>query len=275
MSSTRPVRFSFAVSRRIRSGRIKRREIVEKNLVARDLGILEIDRFDFDQREVALAVLRRANLAGDGVAGAQVELPDLRWRDVDIVRTGQIVVLRRAEKAEAVRQAFQNALGENQAVLFRLRAEDLEDQLLLAHAGGAGDVQLLGDLRQIGNVLVFQFCKANTHRFLSFSSLDTQARLLGEINPGRARSFEALYPRFQNGLCTENLTLRSRTEPAEQDVGGPKDLIGQFIVLRDVRAELGFHSVNRRLCRKSAAVVSSASCRTSSIDSTKWIDICA
>jgi hypothetical protein len=57
----------------------------------------------------------------------------------------------------------ENALGENEAVLFRLGAKDLKNQLLLAHAGGAGNVQLLGDLRQIGDVSVFQFCKANAH----------------------------------------------------------------------------------------------------------------
>ena len=162
----------------MRSCGIERRQVVEENLVARDFGIFEIDRFDLDQREVALAVLRRANLPGDGVAGAQIEFADLRGRDVDVVRARQVVVFRRAQEAEAVGQAFENAFGEDQAVLFRLRAEDLENQLLLAHAGRAGDVQLLGDFRQVGDVLVFQFCKANAHRVLSFSSLINQARML-------------------------------------------------------------------------------------------------
>jgi len=43
-----------------------------------DLGVFKVDGFDFDQREVAFAVLRRTHLPGDGVAGAQVELADLR-----------------------------------------------------------------------------------------------------------------------------------------------------------------------------------------------------
>ncbi len=184
----------------MRSCGIERRQVVEENLVARDLGILEVDRFDLDQREVALAVLGRADLAGDGVAGAQIELADLRRRDVDIVRARQIVVLGRAEESEAVGQAFENALGEDEAVLFGLGAQDLEDQLLLAHAGGAGNVQLLGDFRQIGDVLVFQFCKANAHRFLSFSSLTIRRDCLFGIDPGRARSIEALNPRLRNGL---------------------------------------------------------------------------
>ena len=58
--------------------RVERREIFEEQLVARLFRRFEIDGFDLDQREVALALLRRPNLSGDGVAGLQVELPDLR-----------------------------------------------------------------------------------------------------------------------------------------------------------------------------------------------------
>ena len=145
--------------------RVQRRQVVKEDLVARDFGILEIDRFDFNQGEVALAVLGRADLAGDGVAGAQIEFADLRRRNVNIVRAGQVIVFRRAQKAEAVGQAFQHALGKDQTVLLRLGAEDLEDQLLLAHAAGARDSQILGDFRQIRDVFLFQFRKTNTHRF--------------------------------------------------------------------------------------------------------------
>ena len=57
--------------------RVERRQVVEEDLVAGDLGVLEVDRLDLDEREVALALLGRPDLAGDGVAGAQVEAPDL------------------------------------------------------------------------------------------------------------------------------------------------------------------------------------------------------
>ena len=60
---------------------------------------------------------------------------------------GQVVVVGRAQEAEAVGQALEHALGEDQAALLGLRLEDLEDQLLLAHAGGALDAEVLGDLR--------------------------------------------------------------------------------------------------------------------------------
>ena len=65
--------------------RIERRQVVEEDLVARFLGRLEVDGVDFDQREVTLAFLGRADLAGDGVAGAQIETADLRRRDVNVV----------------------------------------------------------------------------------------------------------------------------------------------------------------------------------------------
>ena len=56
---------------------IERREVVEKDLLPRDVGMLEIDRLDFDQREITFAFFRRPNLTGDRVAGVQVEAPDL------------------------------------------------------------------------------------------------------------------------------------------------------------------------------------------------------
>ena len=129
--------------------RIQRREVVEEDLVARFLGRFEVDRVNFDQREIAFAFFGRADLAGDGVAGAQIEPADLRRRDVDVIRSRQIVIFGRAQEAEAVRQAFQHAFGEDQAALFRLRLQDLENQFLFAQAGGASDAQILGDLVQV------------------------------------------------------------------------------------------------------------------------------
>ena len=122
---------------------IQRRQVVEEDLVAGFLGRLEVDGIDFDQREVALAFLGRADLAADGVAGAQIETADLAGRHVDIVGAGQVVVLGSAQEAEAVGQAFQHAFAEDEAALFGLGLQDLEDQLLLAQAGGAGDVHSL------------------------------------------------------------------------------------------------------------------------------------
>ena len=114
--------------------RVERRQVVEEGLVARLLGRLEVDRLDLEQGEVALGVLGRPHLAGDGVAGAQVEAPDLGRRDVDVVGARQVVVVGRAQEAEAVGQHLEHALGEDEPVPLRLPLQDLEDQLLLAEA---------------------------------------------------------------------------------------------------------------------------------------------
>ncbi len=136
---------------------IERGEVVEEYLVAGFFGRLEIDGVDFDQGKIAFALLGGANLAGDGVAGAQVEAANLRGRDVDVVGAWQIVVLGSAEEAEAVGQAFEHAFGEDQTALFGLGLEDLEDQLLLAQAGRSGDSHVLGDLVELLNAHILEF----------------------------------------------------------------------------------------------------------------------
>ena len=136
---------------------IERRQVVEEDLVAGFLGRLEVDGVDLDEREVALAFLGRADLAGDGVAGAQIEAADLRGRDIHVVGAGQVVVLGRAQEAEAVGQAFEHAFGEDQAALLGLGLQDLEDQLLLAQSGGAGHVHVLGHLVELLDAHVFEF----------------------------------------------------------------------------------------------------------------------
>ena len=90
-----------AVERQLLVG-IERRQIVEIDAVADRFGIVEIDLGDAGQSEIALAVLGPADLALDGVAGAQAEFADLVGRDVDVVGAGEIIGLGRAQEAEAV-----------------------------------------------------------------------------------------------------------------------------------------------------------------------------
>ncbi len=170
---------------------IERREVVEEDLVARFLGRLEVDGVHLDQREIALAFLGRADLAGDGVAGAQVEAADLRRRDVDVVRPGQVVVLGGAQEAEAVGQAFEHAFGEDQAALFRLRLQDLEDQLLLAQAGGAGDVHVLGHLVELLDAHILQLDQVERGRAVlgALRGLLLAALLAEVALDGRRRGF--------------------------------------------------------------------------------------
>ena len=147
---------SRTVSILMRSCGIERREVVEEDLVAGLFGRLEVDGFDLDQREVLLAFVRRAHVAGDGVAGLEVELADLRGRDVDVVGAGQVVVVGAAKEAVAVGQDLEDALGEDVAFLLALRLKDLEDEVLLAERAGARDLEAAGELAELGNALFFQ-----------------------------------------------------------------------------------------------------------------------
>ena len=52
-------------------------------------------------------------MAFDGVAGAQAEAADLRWRDVDVVRARQIIGVGRAQEAETVGQNLDDAFADD------------------------------------------------------------------------------------------------------------------------------------------------------------------
>ena len=177
--------------------RIERRQVVEEDLVAGFLGRLEVDGVHLDQREVALAFLGRADLAGDGVAGAEIEAADLRGRDVDVVGAGQIVILGRAQEAESVGQAFEHAFREDQAALFGLRLQDLEDQFLFAQTGGSADAQILGDLVELLDAHILELDQIEGAVLLA-GLLGTAAmafalaRLRGA--PARRLAFAALSP---------------------------------------------------------------------------------
>ena len=118
--------------------RIERGEVVEEDLVARLFRRLEVDRLDLDQGEILFAFMRRTDLAADGVAGLEIEFADLRRGNVNVVRAGQVVVVGRAEKTVTIRQDFQHAFSEDVTFFFALGLKDLEDEVLLAQAAGAG-----------------------------------------------------------------------------------------------------------------------------------------
>src|ERR1700730_10269240 len=142
--------------------RIERREVVEVDLVARLVRILEIDRVDFEERKITLAVLGRADVAVDGVAGTQAKPADLRGGDVDVVGTRQVVRLRRAQKTEAVGQHLNHAFANDVGFAHGELLEDTEHQLLLTHGAGIFHRELLGEryelARRLGlEVLKFHF----------------------------------------------------------------------------------------------------------------------
>ena len=108
-------------------------------------GIGEIDILDFQQRKIALAILGRADLALDRVAGAQAKAAHLTGRDINIVGAGKVVGLGRAQEAEAVLQNFQNAVAKYGDIVFGQLFEDREQHVLLAQAAGVLDLQILGE----------------------------------------------------------------------------------------------------------------------------------
>src|SRR5207245_6831306 len=75
---------------------------------------------------------------------------------VNVVWTRQVVVVRRAQEAEAVWQYLEHAFRENEPALLGLRLQDLKDQILLAHAGGARHREVFRDLRELLDAHVFQ-----------------------------------------------------------------------------------------------------------------------
>ena len=75
--------------------------------------ILEIDRIDLEQREIAFVLLWTADNAFDRVACAQTKFADLRRRNINIVRPGQIIGIGRTQEGEAVRQHLDDAFSDD------------------------------------------------------------------------------------------------------------------------------------------------------------------
>ena len=110
-------------------GWMERSQVFEQYLVLGFVRILEIDFVDFEEREVAFGFFRRADVALDGVARAQVEAAYLRGRDVDVIRSGEVGGVCRSQEAESVLQDLDHALADDVLALFCLGLEDREDQV--------------------------------------------------------------------------------------------------------------------------------------------------
>jgi hypothetical protein len=135
--------------------RIQRRQVIKENLVARDLRILEVDFFHLEHREVAFALFGRTDLTRNHVAGAEVEPPNLRRRNINVVRTRQVVVIGRTQEAEPVLERLEDPFAVDGSVFLRLSLKNGEDQLLLAQVARAFDLQILGDFVEVVDRLLF------------------------------------------------------------------------------------------------------------------------
>ena len=132
--------------------RMERREVLEHDLVFRGLGRMEVDLVELDQREIALAVLRRADLAFDGVAGVQIETADLGRRDVDVVGACEVADVGRPQEAEAVGQYLEHAVTEDRLTFLRAILQQRKDEFLLPQPVGAIDLGGIGHLEQLADV---------------------------------------------------------------------------------------------------------------------------
>ena len=132
--------------------REERRQVLEQHAVLDALGRQAVDGVDAHECEVAFAVLGRADLAFDRVAGVKIEAADLGGRDVDVVRARKIGAVGAAKEAEAVGKHFERAVTEDLLAALGLLLENGEHELLLAHALGVVDFERVGDVEQLRDV---------------------------------------------------------------------------------------------------------------------------
>jgi hypothetical protein len=81
-----------------------------------------------------------------------------------VLRSGQVVVVRGAEKPESLGEDLQHAFGEDQTFLLRLGLEDAKDHVLLAQARRARQIQGAGDLGQFADALFFKLGDSHGNR---------------------------------------------------------------------------------------------------------------
>ncbi|MNQ93013.1 hypothetical protein D3C85_1084570 [compost metagenome] len=110
---------------------MQRRQVFEQDLVADVFRTVIVDLVDLEQREVTLALFRGSDLAGNGIAGTQVEATDLARGDVDVVRAGQVGAVCATQEAEAVGQDFQHTVAKDILTTLGVRLEDREDNVFL------------------------------------------------------------------------------------------------------------------------------------------------
>src|SRR3569832_665788 len=159
----------------------QRRQILEQYFVLGVFGRLVVDLVDLQQREIALAFLRRPDLAGHGVARAQIEAADLTGRDIDVVGAGEIGAFCRSQKSEAILEDFQYAVTEDVFPFLGVRLEDGEDHILFARARHALDAHVLGNIQKLARGFLLEF--GEIHRLVTFSSKIEDVNV--EVSPAR------------------------------------------------------------------------------------------
>ena len=113
---------------------IERRQVVEKGFMSGHLRIFIVYCLDFQQGKIALIILGRTYLSRDGVAGSQVEPLNLRWRNIDVILTGKVVIAWRTEKSVPLIHDLKHPFGKNNPFSVRGVFHDFVNQLRLAQS---------------------------------------------------------------------------------------------------------------------------------------------
>src|SRR5262249_35502232 len=75
--------------------RIQRSQVVKQDFLSRPLRLFVVNRLNFQKGKIALPFLWRTNLPSDHISSTKTETANLAGRHIDVVRTGQVVVIRR------------------------------------------------------------------------------------------------------------------------------------------------------------------------------------
>ena len=114
---------------------------------------------------------------------AKVEAADLRRRNIDVVRTGQIVGVRERGENRTHPEGFQDALPEDDAVLLGLRLKMAKISSCLRKIRRAFNLEITRDIIQIGDGFLLQFGKMHSlslslcHMCPQVPGLDDQDRV--------------------------------------------------------------------------------------------------
>ena len=187
------------------------------------VGVDAVDAVDADQAPVLLALVGRADGAGDPVADAQAEPAHLAGRDVDVVRARQQAVA--AHEAVALVDDVEDAEGVVQAGALGLGLEDLVDEVVACARVGSPSISrraptssssVDGHLAQVADVEVVALARG-----LELGDLvligDGQAAGLGSTaRPSIAA--RALVGTVRHGVGH----TRGRWSPAPEGTGGER-----------------------------------------------------
>ena len=136
----------------------QRGEVLEQDLVLPVVRLAHVDLVNLEQREV-FAVLRRADLAGDAVAGAEAETPNLARGDVDVVRSGEVGTVRRPQEAESILKDFEHTFAVDVFAVLGDPPQDCGNDLLFAQAREIVETDFPGHIDQFGDGFGFQVSK--------------------------------------------------------------------------------------------------------------------